>query len=137
MVQKLVSVKFCLWYGLLSRIVTPKFFFFLLFYELTTSPTYMVLNTCFMLSLQAFSQDKSIYEAVENAFISIYIRKNPVETAKQLLNLAIDSNIGDQAALEFIVNALVSKGEISSSTVSSLFDSSNTCSHTRSRTPKN
>ena len=97
----------------------------------------MVLNTCFMLSLQAFSQDKSIYEAVENAFISIYIRKNPVETAKQLLNLAIDSNIGDQAALEFIVNALVSKGEISSSTVSSLFDSSNTCSHTRSRTPKN
>ncbi|KAH0865210.1 hypothetical protein HID58_082421 [Brassica napus] len=70
----------------------------------------------------AFSQDKSIYEAVENAFISIYIRKNPVETAKQLLNLAIDSNIGDQAALEFIVNALVSKGEISSSTTSALWD---------------
>ncbi|AEE79606.1 binding protein [Arabidopsis thaliana] len=70
----------------------------------------------------AFSQDKSIYEAVENAFISIYIRKNPVDTAKQLLNLAIDSNIGDQAALEFIVNALVSKGEISSSTTSALWD---------------
>ncbi|KAJ0246779.1 Condensin complex subunit 1 [Hirschfeldia incana] len=70
----------------------------------------------------AFSQDKSIYEAVENAFISIYVRKNPVETAKQLLNLAIDSNIGDQAALEFIVNALVSKGEISSSTTSALWD---------------
>ncbi|ESQ44369.1 hypothetical protein EUTSA_v10005748mg [Eutrema salsugineum] len=70
----------------------------------------------------AFSQDKSIYEAVENAFISIYIRKNPVDTAKQLLNLAIDSNIGDQAALEFIVNALVSKGEISSSTISALWD---------------
>lgn len=78
-----------------------------------------MLKTLFILSLQAFSQDKSIYEAVENAFISIYIRKNPVETAKQLLNLAIDSNIGDQAALEFIVNALVSKGEISSSTVGS------------------
>ncbi|VVB05952.1 unnamed protein product [Arabis nemorensis] len=70
----------------------------------------------------AFSQDKSIYEAVENAFISIYIRKNPVDTAKQLLNLAIDSNIGDQAALEFIVNALVSKSEISSSTISALWD---------------
>ncbi|KFK34945.1 hypothetical protein AALP_AA5G214200 [Arabis alpina] len=70
----------------------------------------------------AFSQDKSIYEAVENAFISIYIRKNPVDTAKQLLNLAIESNIGDQAALEFIVNALVSKGEISSSTISALWD---------------
>lgn len=76
-----------------------------------------------MLSLQAFSQDKSIYEAVENAFILIYIRKNPVEMAKQLLNLAIDSNIGDQAALEFIVNALVSKGEISSSMVGSFSDS--------------
>lgn len=81
-----------------------------------------------LFSLQAFSQDKSIYEAVENAFISIYIRKNPVETAKQLLNLAVDSNIGDQAALEFIVNALVSKGEISSSTVGSFYDSSNTYS---------
>lgn len=76
-----------------------------------------------LFSLQAFSQDKSIYEAVENAFISIYIRKNPVETAKQLLNLAVDSNIGDQAALEFIVNALVSKGEISSSMVGSFSDS--------------
>ncbi|XWS43069.1 hypothetical protein CRYUN_Cryun16bG0069400 [Craigia yunnanensis] len=61
-----------------------------------------------------FSQDKSIYEAVENAFITIYIRKNPVEAAKNLLNLAIDSNVGDQAALEFIVGALVSKGDISS-----------------------
>lgn len=68
--------------------------------------------------LQVFSQDKSIYEAVENAFITIYVRKNPVETAKNLLNLAIDSNIGDLAALEFIVSALVSKGDISTSTVS-------------------
>lgn len=66
---------------------------------------------------QVFSQDKSIYEAVEDAFITIYIRKNPVETAKNLLNLAIDSNIGDQAALEFIVGALVAKGDISSITV--------------------
>lgn len=64
-----------------------------------------------------FSQEKSIYEAVEDAFITIYVRKNPVETAKNLLSLAIDSNIGDLAALEFIINALVSKGDISSSTV--------------------
>ncbi|KAG6672908.1 hypothetical protein I3842_16G082100 [Carya illinoinensis] len=28
--------------------------------------------------------DKSIYEAVENAFVTIYIRKNPVKTAKNL-----------------------------------------------------
>lgn len=66
---------------------------------------------------QVFSQEKSIYEAVENAFITIYLRKSPVETAKNLMNLAIDSNIGDLAALEFIVAALVSKGDISSSTV--------------------
>lgn len=69
---------------------------------------------------QVFSQDKSIYEAVENAFVTIYIRKNLVETAKNLLNLAIDSNVGDQAALEFIVGALVSKGDISSGVVCSL-----------------
>ncbi|KAF7819108.1 condensin complex subunit 1 [Senna tora] len=64
-----------------------------------------------------FSQDKSIYEAVENAFNTIYIRKNPVETAKNILSLVVDSNIGDLAALEFIVGALVSKGDISSSTM--------------------
>ncbi|OIV89887.1 hypothetical protein TanjilG_14343 [Lupinus angustifolius] len=69
-----------------------------------------------------FSQDKSIYEAVENAFHTIYIRKNPVETAKNLLSLATDSNIGDIASLEFIVSALVSKGDISSSTISALWD---------------
>lgn len=68
---------------------------------------------------QVFSQDKSIYEAVENAFITIYIRKNPVETAKNLLSLAIDSNIGDLASLEFILGALVSKGDITASMVSS------------------
>ncbi|KAM7260107.1 hypothetical protein ACFE04_015848 [Oxalis oulophora] len=69
-----------------------------------------------------FSQDKSIYEAVENAFITIYIRKSPAETAKCLLNLAIDSNIGDQAALEHVVGALVSKGDISTNIISALWD---------------
>ncbi|XP_057487227.1 condensin-1 complex subunit CAP-D2 isoform X2 [Actinidia eriantha] len=70
-----------------------------------------------------FSQDKSIYEAVENAFINIYVvRNNPVETAKNLLYLAIDSNIGDLAALEFIVGALVSKGDITASMISALWD---------------
>ena len=67
-----------------------------------------------------FSQDKSIYEAVENAFITIYIRKDPEETAKNLLNLALGSSIGDLAALEFLVGSLVSKGEISTSTVCTL-----------------
>ena len=76
-------------------------------------------NICLWI-FQVFSQDKSIYEAVENAFITIYIMKNPVEAAKNLLNLAIDSNVGDQAALEFIVGALVSKGDISSCAVCSL-----------------
>ncbi|CAH1432213.1 unnamed protein product [Lactuca virosa] len=69
-----------------------------------------------------FSQDKSIYEAVENAFITIYITKNPTETAKNLITLAIDSNVGDLAALEFIVGALVSKGDISASMVAALWD---------------
>ncbi|KAF8395656.1 hypothetical protein HHK36_019606 [Tetracentron sinense] len=69
-----------------------------------------------------FSQDKTIYEAVENAFITIYIRKSPAETAKNLLNLAIDSSIGDLASLEFIIGALVSKGDISTSTISALWD---------------
>ncbi|KAL6498518.1 Condensin-1 complex subunit CAP-D2 [Orobanche hederae] len=69
-----------------------------------------------------FSQDKSIYEAVENAFITIYITKNQMETAKNLLQLAVDSNIGDLAALEFILGALVSKGDITASMLSALWD---------------
>lgn len=81
--------------------------------------------------VQVFSQDKSIYEAVENAFITIYVRKNPVETARNLLNLATDSNIGDLAALEFILGALVSKGDITASMVSSLL----TRQHIRGRVP--
>lgn len=44
-----------------------------------------------------------------------------METAKNLLNLAIDSNIGDLAALEFIVGALVSKGDITTSMVLSIY----------------
>ncbi|KAL2456135.1 hypothetical protein Adt_46932 [Abeliophyllum distichum] len=76
---------------------------------------------CKMLPL-VFSQDKSIYEAVENAFITIYIRKNPVETAKNLLDLSINSNIGDLASLEFILGALVSKGDITASMLSALWD---------------
>lgn len=56
---------------------------------------------------------------MENAFITIYIKKNPVEVAKNLINLAIESNIGDLAALEYIVGALVSKGNISSGAVCS------------------
>ncbi|KAL2501833.1 hypothetical protein Fot_35681 [Forsythia ovata] len=78
-------------------------------------------SLCKMLPL-VFSQDKSIYEAVENAFITIYIRKNPVETANNLLDLSINSNIGDLASLEFILGALVSKGDITSSMLSALWD---------------
>ncbi|EPS70557.1 hypothetical protein M569_04199, partial [Genlisea aurea] len=69
-----------------------------------------------------FSQDKSVYEAVENAFISIYMKSNPVESAKNLLNLAIDSNIGDLTALEFILGALISKGDITTGMLSALWD---------------
>ncbi|XP_030515808.1 condensin-1 complex subunit CAP-D2 [Rhodamnia argentea] len=69
-----------------------------------------------------FSPDKSIYEAVENAFITIYIRKNSIETAKNIVSLAVDSNIGDLAALEFIIGALVSKGDITTTMVSALWD---------------
>ncbi|KAL8142982.1 hypothetical protein V2J09_016014 [Rumex salicifolius] len=69
-----------------------------------------------------FSQDKSIFEAVENAFTTIYITKNHLETAKNLLNLAVTSNIGDLAALEYIINVLVSKGDISAAVISALWD---------------
>ncbi|KAF3778480.1 Condensin complex subunit 1 [Nymphaea thermarum] len=69
-----------------------------------------------------FSQDKAIYGAVISAFITIYVKKSPMETARNLLILATDSSIGDLAALECVISSLVSKGEIPSSTISSLWD---------------
>lgn len=57
---------------------------------------------------------------MENAFTTIYITKNPVESAKNLVVLAVDSTIGDLAALELIIAALVTKGDITASTVLSL-----------------
>ncbi|CAL5418038.1 unnamed protein product [Camellia sinensis] len=82
-----------------------------------TTDTITITQAQYLAGFLVFSQDKSIYEAVENAFITIYVRKIPVETAKNLLHFAIDSNIGDLAALEFIVGALVSKGDITTSMV--------------------
>jgi condensin complex subunit 1 len=70
----------------------------------------------------AFSQEKAIYDAVEGAFISIYIKKNSMETAANLINITIDASIGDLAALEHIVTALVTKGDITSGTISALWD---------------
>jgi condensin complex subunit 1 len=54
---------------------------------------------------------------VESAFITLYTRNSPTETVKRLLDLAIDCSIGDLAALESLISSLVSKAEISSSTV--------------------
>ncbi|KAG5606185.1 hypothetical protein H5410_027677, partial [Solanum commersonii] len=75
-------------------------------------------NLCILTarSLGVFSQDKAIYETVENDFITIYVRKNPEYTAKNLLNLTIDSNIGDLASLEFLIGPLISKGDLTGST---------------------
>ncbi|XP_058070986.1 condensin-1 complex subunit CAP-D2-like [Magnolia sinica] len=64
-----------------------------------------------------FSQDKSIHATVKDAFITIYLTRNPTETAANLLSIAIESSIGNLAALEFIVGSLVSKGDISTSTL--------------------
>lgn len=50
---------------------------------------------------------------MENAFVTIYIRNN----SRNLLNLAINSSIGDLAALEVLVSSLMTKGEISTSMV--------------------
>lgn len=57
---------------------------------------------------------------METAFVAIYIRKNPIETAKNLLSLTINCSIGDLAALESLVSSMVLKGEISSGTVNFL-----------------
>lgn len=40
-----------------------------------------------------------------------------METARNLLNLAMDLSIGDLGALEILISSLMSKGEISNGTV--------------------
>nr|ATG70746.1 binding [Hesperocyparis bakeri] len=69
-----------------------------------------------------FCQERAIYEAVEGAFITIYIKKNSMETASNLINITIDASVGDLAALEYIIGVLVSKGDVSSGTISALWD---------------
>lgn len=66
---------------------------------------------------QVFSQEKSIYEAVEGAFISLYMKRSPSETALNLLMLTLDASIGDLASIEALVSKFTTKGEISHGTV--------------------
>ncbi|KAJ7519949.1 hypothetical protein O6H91_20G060900 [Diphasiastrum complanatum] len=69
-----------------------------------------------------FSSEKSIYEAVESAFRTIYIKKNPQETAASLLALTLDATVGDLAAIEMLVSNLMRSRDISSATISALWD---------------
>ena len=66
---------------------------------------------------QVFSQEKTISEAVEGAFTSLYMKRSPSETALNLLMLTLDASIGDLASIEALVNKFTVKGDISHGTV--------------------
>ncbi|KAG0630533.1 hypothetical protein M758_1G185600, partial [Ceratodon purpureus] len=69
-----------------------------------------------------FSQEKSIYEAVEAAFTSLYMKRSPSETALNLLMLTLDASIGDLASIEALVSRFTTKGDISHGTVAALWN---------------
>lgn len=69
-----------------------------------------------------FSQEKSIYEAVEGAFTCLYMKRSPSETALNLLMLTLDASIGDLASIEALVSKFTTKGEISHGTVAALWN---------------
>lgn len=66
---------------------------------------------------QVFSQEKSVYEAVEGAFTSLYMKRSPSETALNLITLTLDASIGDLASIEALVSKFTTKGDISHGTV--------------------
>jgi condensin complex subunit 1 len=70
-----------------------------------------------LLMSQVFSQEKSIYEAVEGAFTSLYMKRSPSETALNLITLTLDGSIGDLASVEALVSKFTAKGDISHGTV--------------------
>lgn len=70
-----------------------------------------------LLMSQVFSQEKSIYEAVEGAFTSLYMKRSPSETALNLITLTLDGSIGDLASIEALVSKFTAKGDISHGTV--------------------
>ncbi|KAG0620104.1 hypothetical protein M758_4G189600 [Ceratodon purpureus] len=69
-----------------------------------------------------FSQEKSVYEAVEGAFTSLYMKRSPSETALNLLTLALDASIGDLASIEALLIKFTGKGDISHGTVAALWN---------------
>lgn len=69
-----------------------------------------------------FSQEKSVYEAVEGAFTSLYMKRSPSETALNLITLTLDASIGDLASIEALVSKFTTKGDISHGTVAALWN---------------
>ncbi|KAH7430593.1 hypothetical protein KP509_08G005100 [Ceratopteris richardii] len=69
-----------------------------------------------------FSQERAIHDAVETAFYTIYVKKNPFETAMNLINLTMEASIGDLASMEEILRTLVRKGDISQNAIVALWD---------------
>ncbi len=76
-----------------------------------------------------FSQDKGVCEAVERAFITIYIKESSSQTALSLINLTLDATIGDLTSIEALVSKFTATGDISRSTVLHIVHSSFTYVH--------
>ncbi|XP_024543850.1 condensin complex subunit 1 isoform X1 [Selaginella moellendorffii] len=69
-----------------------------------------------------FSQERSIYEAVEGAFVVTYIKKSPQETASNLLQLVLEAPVGHLTSIEALLISLVKKREIPAGTEPALWD---------------
>jgi hypothetical protein len=110
--------------------VAFAFLFFLYFFKALSSLSAsepIGIITCVL--LQVFSQDKGVCEAVERAFITIYIKESSSETALSLINLTLDATIGDLTSIEALVSKFTATGDISRSTVLHIVHSSFTYVH--------
>ncbi|GBG66498.1 hypothetical protein CBR_g63081 [Chara braunii] len=69
-----------------------------------------------------FCQESSVRDAVLEAFVSLYLSKHPVESARNLIELVLGATVGDLAALESIIISLMKNGIVHYDTIRSLWD---------------
>ncbi|KAL3693566.1 hypothetical protein R1sor_007217 [Riccia sorocarpa] len=69
-----------------------------------------------------FSQDLVISTAVEDAFKTLYLKGSPPEMAASLIQLTLEASLGDLASIEALVEKSIARGDISSPTLSALWN---------------
>ncbi|KAL2633859.1 hypothetical protein R1flu_005338 [Riccia fluitans] len=69
-----------------------------------------------------FSQESGISASVEDAFKTLYLKGSSSEMAASLIQLTLEASLADLASIEALVEKSVARGDISSGTLSALWN---------------